>query len=585
MPGVNLDNVRAAEVQPMVGTEGRTQVTPYDVGGILSNVAGAFDLLKKAGEDKSEQKAALAIVDESIRQQEGTTFQANPPENVAGQKAGQVESETGIKLDAGDKAALSQAASIGTRLNDAQTAQPTGERRFNLLRTKELRKLIADRPHLAREFRSLIYGDNNFITASMDTTDAQAAAEAKARHESISKVRDMLVLAGNPEVANMDDNGVLDFYAKSGYANDIRVLEDVRREAATYKALYEKGTAINAEDTRRMVLTGKPGMVRTTMTQLDAIMTNPVLDVASKQRAIETVILNRRQEIATAMPWLSATEIEAQFKDVLKDIPDTYRMLASEGPEKAAAETRLAIVKANIDLGLEEKYGKSTVEFASRVISNLQATGVLSNYDTVRDSMPVQKFLGALAAGQNGDNTAANVRLTKRDERQVAEEQQQENQFIQRMLGGFDKLDEDSRRATAVMVVNSINHPDNKRTPAGMDRLMALMASPQFKDLAQSAEWQDTVDDSADRAIGNYLRHLDDSVGATLGPLEGKVTVKLDNEGVLIFQPEPGLDGKDRDKLARLQNRLRNAIFANANLHGQTPAEATRDFYETYLAQ
>lgn len=586
MPGVNLDNLRAAEVQPTVGSEGRTSLTPYNVGGLLSNIVETVGKIKQAGDDRKEGEVAVAVLTESIRQQEGkTSFQANPPADLAGGRATAVEEETGIALDPSDRGALEQAAAIGTRLNDAQTTDPSGQRRFDLLRTKELRKLIADRPHLAKEFRSLIYGDNNFISSLTDSTEAAAAQEAKAQHDAISKVRDMLALGGNPEVLTMSDREVVDFYSKSGYATDIRTLENTQRETATLKALYEKGQNINAIDTQRVVLNGKPGLVRTTMTQLDAIVSNPTLDPAMKARAIDAVILNRRQEIASAMPWLSATEIENHFGDVLKSIPDTYRMLGSEGPEKAAAETRLAIVRAGAELHLEAKYGKSSVEFVSRVVSNLQASGVLSNFDTIRDSVPVTQFMNALAAGENNDNTAADIRVTKRTEREIADEQQITNTFIQRLMGGFDKLDEASRRATAVMIVNSINHPDNKRTPAGMDRLMALMASPKFKDLAESAEWQDTVSDSADRAIGIYLRDLDEAVGNTLGPLEGKVTVKLDEQGVLVFQPQPGMEPKDRDSLARLQNRLRNAIFANANLHGQTPAEATRDFYDTYLAQ
>ena len=585
MPGVNLDKVRAAEVQPTVGTEGRTELVRPNYGGLLSAIAEGGKKIKTFLDDKDEQAAALAIVDESITQQEGKlTFQADAPPDLGGDAAARVEESTGLKLDAGDKGALTAAASVGTRLNDAQTSNPTGERRFNLIRTRELRKLIADRPHLAKEFRSLIYGDNNFITSLMDNTEKAAAMEAKAKHDTISKIRDMMAQAGHPEVVPMSDNEVLTHFQTSGFAADVKVLEDTKREAGTYKALYEKGEAINAEDTRRLVLQGKPGLVRTTMTQLDDIVRNPTLDPASKARGIEQIVLNKRMEIQSAMPWLSATEISTQFKDVLEDIPKSYQMLGSEGPEKTAAETRLAIVKANIELNLEKVYGKSTVEFTSRVVENLQATGVLTNYDTIRDSAPMKQFLGALAAGVNGDNPPG-PRLTQRTERDMADEQAQTNTFVKRMLSGFDKLDENSRRATAVMVVNSINHPDNRRSPAGMDRLMSLMAAPEFKALAESPEWQDTVNDSADRAIGTYLRDLDEAVDKTLGPIEGKVGVKLDDEGVLTFVPQPGLQPKDRDALARLQNRLRTAIFANANLHGQTPAEATRDFYEAYLAQ
>ena len=585
MPGVNLDNQRIAEVQPTVGTERRAELHRPDYTGLLSSVVEGVGKVKTALNDRAEQKAALAIVDESLTQQEGkTSFQADKPVDLGDAAASTVEADTGIALDAGDKSALSSAAAVGTRLNDAQTAQPNGERRFNLIRTKELRKLIADRPHLAKEFRSLIYGDNNFITSLMDDTEKASAAEAKARHETIAKARDVAYQAGHTEVIDYDDEKFVSWYQQSGYAADLKTLSDTKKEADYYKSLYEKGTSINAEDTRRMVLAGKPGLMRTTMAQLDSIISNPTLDPASKQRAIEAVKLNRRMEIQAQMPWLSANDINTQFKDVLEDVPSTYLLLASEGPEKQAAEQRLAIVKSNIELNLEKQYGKSTVEFVSRVVQNIQASGVLANYNTVRDSKPMQDFLGALASGVNGDNPPP-PRLSKRTEREVAEETEQSNAFVQPMLGGFDKLDPDSRRATAAMVVSAINHPDNRRTDAGMDRLMVLMASPQFKALADSPEWKDTVDNSADRAIGVYLRNLDQAVGTTLGPLEGKVAIKLDDQGVLTFVPATGMQSKDRDALARLQNRLRSAIFANANLHGQTPAEATRDFYDTYLSK
>ena len=590
MPGVNLNDVRVAAAQPSVGTERRERVSNVDYGGLLATAAGAVKNLATGLSDKREQEAALAVVDESLRQQEGEpsqegvpTFQNDPVADEAGARATAVEEATGLELDAGDRGALTQAAQVSRRVNDAQSAHPTGERRFNLIRTRELRKLIADRPHLAKEFRSLLYGDNNFLTAAMDSTDAQAALEAKARHESISKVRDMLVM-WHPEVANLSDAGVLDFYSKSGYAESIKRLDDTKREAGTYKAMYEAGTAINDEDSRRIINAGKAGFMRTTMSQLDGVLNNPTLDPASKARAIDQIVLNRRLEIQTAMPWRTATQIAADFKDVLEDIPALYRGLASEGPERKASEDRLAIIRSNIEQDLETRYGKSTVEFTSRVVSNLQSTGVLTNYDTIRDSKPMQQFLGALAAGVNGDNPPA-PRLSKRNDKELAQETEQNNAFVKRMLGGFDKLDEDSRRATAHMVVSAINHPDNRRSDAGMDRLMVLMASPDFKPLAQSPEWQDTMDGSADRAIGVYLTNLDRDVGKVLSPLEGKVSLKMDEQGVLVFEPAPGLASKDRDALARLQNRLRNVVFANANLHNQTPAEATRDFYDTYLAK
>lgn len=587
---VNLSPTVLPTPQPTVGTVPRVSITAPDYGSVLTSIVKGAAAIKNKIDEDDEAESAKRILGTAAEKAD-PNFSNAASDDAADNAARVVSDETGIPVDDQQKKALKYAAHTGSRINDAIAADPGSERRLNIIRARELYRLIDKHPEMAKEFRSMLYGDNNFITSLLDQTDKMSAKQASDRHEIIKKAQDTAYQAGYVEVIDMNDEDFVNWYQSSGYAKDLNDLSQAKQSADYFKAVHEKGEAITAENTDRLVAQSKPGLVRNSMSSLDQIINDQRLDEAAKMRGIEAYVVRRRGELAVQMPWLSATEIDNRFSDILKTIPDTYRLLSGTGPEKQAAENRLAVFKATADLRAEQMYGISTVVRVSQALESLKQAGVLSNLDILKDRkdyqniVPIRDFMKAVMANDFGDNPSAGITVTKRTEQQIADEQEQNNRFVKAMLSGYDKLDASSRAATAQMVVNAINHPDNKRTPAGMDRLMVLMASPQFKTLAESSEFKTRVEGQADRAIGNYLSQLDKDVGGALSPIAGHVSLGRDGQGVMTLVVDNTVEPKMRDAAARLQNRLRNAILANANLNGQTPAEASDDFVRTYLAE
>lgn len=592
MATINLTNAStAAQVQPTTGTTPRQTIGAPALAAVLP-VAGqlaaeVYEGNQKRNANLDEAAAATRALDLVIDSQ-NVSFQDDPVVDAATAAGAAVQSDLGVNLSPEQRNALTAAATLGKRVNDALASDPTAQRRFDILRTKELRTLITKHPEMAKEFRSLIFGSNSFITDLLSNQDTQAAQAAKVRSEALGRVRNTLIDAGYSQAADLPDDQIQSFADTTGYFRDVRRFQETTQRAQTLKAEYESGEVVDRQVVRDMTEAMLPGARRALMTGLDEITRNANLDEPTKQRAINDYVLERRAWLSEQFPMLGADEIETRFKDVLVTIPDLYRQRADSSLDRGAAENQLAIVKAGGELNLRQKYPDMdetsfVLDVYSQVAQALGPSWSLSNREQAMSVM--QPLLDTIAANRSGA-TQPQLTPTRRTDQEIAEETQEQATFVSNMARQFQAATPETRTATAQMIVNGIEHPDNMRSDAGFDKWIALMASPQFEQVATSEEFQTVFADSdAHRFFENYLGNLDTAVVRAMDGLEGKVEVNLDEEGYFVFNPTATLTPQQRDSLIRVSNRLRNVTKAQVNLYGISPREASQAFWQEYLAQ
>lgn len=592
MATLNLTGAsQAAQPNTTTGSVGRTRVSPSAIGRALVEGAdlgaGLYAEAKQRSAAVEEAAAATRALDSILQDAEGQFIEDPLTTQVAAAEAN-VSAELGVELTPEQRSSMQQAALLGQRANNAIAADPSAEKRFNLIRTRELRNLIAKHPEMAREFRSLVYGSNNFITSLVENDDAAAAQAAKTRAESVGRVRNTLIDAGYYQVADLNDDEVMAFAEDSGYFRDVRRFDTAKRRADTLNAEYSAGKVVDDALVDQTVVDMIPGARRATMTGLDAIVNDPSLDTPSKLRAIEGFVLERRAYLADSFPMLGADEIDRRFGDVLKTIPDTYRELAGQGIERQDAENRLAVLKSSADLDFMQKYPNLN---ESNFVLDMYSTAAqaLGPAWQVSNRAQIERALNPwleLAAANASNASPPQLTPTRRTDMELAETAAEQATFAAGLMRSFDTTTPEARTATAQLVVRGIEHPDNLRSDAAIDKWIGLLASPEFAKVAQTQEFIDAFSNSqAHRRIEAYLGNLDGAVGQALGSVDGKVEATLDSEGYLEFRATAQLTGAERDRVVRLSNRLRNVLKAQVNLYGITPEEATRNFYQEYMSR
>jgi hypothetical protein len=591
MATVNVRNASAAaQVQPTVGSTPRNAVSPNPVARLLAGAAelgqSVVEASRRREANLSEAAAATRILDEVLGQ-EAASFGSDPVADQVTQVASRIVEETGGELTEGQRNALSAAAQLSQRLNSAQaTADPSAVRRLNNIRTRELRNLIAQHPEMAREFRHILYGDNNFVTSLLEGENQEAAMAAKARAEQIGRVRNMLLDNGYLDVVNMNDDQVVAYAEQTGFMRDLRQFNAAKMQADMLKAQAEAGEVVDKQLVNNTLEQLRPGAVRSMMTVMEEIVNNPNLDETAKVMAINDAAAQRRVWLASQFPTLGSEELNSRFGDVLNTLPELYREIAQGRVTRA--QSQLALARAVQEFQLRERFPQMDMmgfvaDTYSKLSNVLGETWALGSLKSIEASM--RPFLENLAAELNGASPPQLTPTTRADA-DIANDATAQADFVLGMARQIQNADPEQRRAVAQQVVQGLTHPDNLRSEAGLDKWIERMASPEFANIARTKEFQDAFQGSqAHRAFESYMGNLDIAIGRALNGLEGKVQMELDKDGYVTFIPDPSLPPRDRDRVLRVANRMRNVLKAQVNVFGVTPEEAVRMFVEEYLEQ
>jgi hypothetical protein len=484
---------------------------------------------------------------------------------------------------------LNEASAIGSRLNRAQNNNPSIERRLNIRKVVEIRRLIAKHPELANEFAPAIFGQSTILNDITEDEQAAArAAEAKARSEAIGVNRRILQDQGLHVAATWGDDQVQNDPRARAVYNRITTVKAGAARLEQLKNEKEAGGIIDEKLAEDIATESAPGLYSVSIAGYARAIDSGKTP-AERVAAVDSYYNLQREKMYDQYRGLKGPAwVDSQFKQ-LDTLYELNRKIASGGEAADIAKNQLDFIKNSQEAGFHQKFPDAQeLEFKSRMISNFgRVLGPTELAATVSSDSPTMARIAEIMAAQETGVQTPTLSRTRNTPQQVEANTDSTVAFLD-MFGKKASLSTPQQReAVATVAVEALSGPDAQKSAAARDKVIQWMGTDTFKQVAKTEEFKAKL--QGDEMLRAFEGHLGEVDGATKSVFadapKGSVKIELDTKtGLLVARTTNTTRPGDQQKIARLSNRLQATMRAFANLQGIEYKQASELFYRRYLA-
>lgn len=580
-----LTNIKAAEVTPTVGTEGRDRQRPLDLSGVLS-AAGTF--IEKVVEDKKEAQRAefFQTLKRDFEAGEGQSAPATPQQKVDAAVEGYKES-TGTEMSADEVGALRSIATAASKA-DTATAQGVSPTRANRILLQRLAEESAKRPHMFDEFTQVVQTQGQLLlnafavdkVEAQDEKDRQALLKSYA--ESVQKM--------HPEYVGLSPQEIQQRRLQGDEV--LKKFDADMAQAAQVQQVLTTSEKLDTLEYNNFLKQGQAGFQRGYMLQLDAIMSQ--LNAASTPEARATALDALRKVQGEAMSLargISARHAQGgRFEQDFGWIADITKLAeerVSGKTDAAEAEAKFNLLKATSGTDLYTRFPNvQSIQFVGDVAKNFGPVFQAQFQAAIqRNAGGSTAFINSLMSAMYGqpeqpaDNPLSGARTPAEKEARV----RAGTEFFGTAFKSWDQMPADGRGRIAKTLKATLESNEFRSDPEVADRFIASLADPQAASVLRSPEMQG-IETHVNSAIRENALRLRAGMDAKLSHLgAGKLAWAQDKDGVLFIKPDPTLSSQEQRVIGLINRDLRTSQAAYANVTGFSKKEAGIRFAKDWL--
>lgn len=450
-----------------------------------------------------------------------------------------------------------------------------------------------------------ILGISTIVAKDISYYNEIAAQEKANRDRMFQEANQYHLDLNDPKYKNID-----------GSLNPVAVnyeINDKRGKIGSFEAIQLLGNTSDA--TRKVKLQQEidngninkvfEGGLLTLQLNLDKVWSNPSLTIEQKIKQTDGVLIGEQTKITGLMTKFgNATELQPfkeNFNNLLTDIKNNYKNIGSGKEMKDFVETRLAIIKANQGIGLNEVLNTTTMSFLADVTSKVGNYGISQDAKDklgkdlliLSDAMVASNITGILQVNPQVSDRLFNDVVNQRTGQTKADLtlETTHDQVLKGdpNLANYKNQVSNYENMLKLFAQRAVDPKTNKNTSLTLsDKVMLDLGSSAVKN--KNIPYSDSFKADMDATITSYAKRVGDEIANLRGKPDG-IVLGLNPDGTLKATIDPNVKSSNpslqQAYVSRFNsiivNRINNSMRAYATLHGSTTkgisAEFIRNFY------
>jgi hypothetical protein len=346
------------------------------------------------------------------------------------------------------------------------------------------------------------------------------------------------------------------------------------------------------------------GGLLTLQINLDKVWSNPSLNIEQKIKLTDGVLIGEQSKVTGLLTKFgNAQELQPfkeNFNSLLKDIKDNYKNIGSGKEMKDFVETRLAIIKANQGIGLNQVVNTTQMNFIADTVQKMGPAGISQDAKLriqndlliLSDAFTQSNLTGILQVNPEVTNRMfSEVVNTTTGKTKAGIALDSAHDIVLKGDPSLELYSQQVSNYENMLKLHAQYSADPKVSKNESlkisDKIMLELGSSSIKN--KNIPYTDSFKADMDANITSYAKRVGDEIANLRGKPDG-VVLGLNPDGTLKATADPNIKVSNpslqQSYISRFNsiivNRINNSMKAYATIHGSTTQSISAEFIRNY---